>query len=125
VILAATHAPGKLEQGMGTVHHSPGMFSPPIRLDKGLPACPTLSRFGQIIGEVGPGAQPYPPDGWGAKPDLGPGADAKRHLYDHADVVSGLRCWGRADASGTPDSTAAAAWCGERGAAWSGTGADP
>ena len=79
--------------------------------------------FGQITGEVGPGAQPYPPDGWGAKPDLGPGADPMRHLKDHPDVVRGLGCWGRASAGGTPDSTAAA-WCGERGAAWSGAGAD-
>jgi hypothetical protein len=100
------------------------MFSPPIRLDKGAAGLSDPVPFGQITGEVGPGAQPYPPDGWGAKPDRGPGADPMRHRYDRADVVGGLRCWGRASASGTPDSTAAAAWCGERGAAWSGTGVD-
>ncbi len=32
--------------------------------------------------------------GGGAKPDLGPGADARRHLYHRADVVGGLECWG-------------------------------
>ena len=84
MILAATRAPGKLEQCMGTVHHRSGFVPPPIRLDKRATGLSDPVPFRQITGEVGPGAEPYPPDGWGAKPDLGPGADPMRHLYDHA-----------------------------------------
>lgn len=42
------------------------------------------------LGEVGPGAEPYPPDGCWVKPDLDAAADAVRHLYGHPDVAREL-----------------------------------
>ena len=122
MILAVTRVPGKLEQLWAPFTTGLASFSSPVRLDRRAAGLSDPVRFGQITGEVGPGAEPYPPDGWGPGPIWAPGPT--RHLYDHPDVVGGLGCWGRARASGTPDSTAAAAWCGEGGAAWSGAGAD-
>jgi hypothetical protein len=60
----------------------------------------------------------------GATPDLGPGADAMRHLYDHTDVVTGLRRSARASVPGTHHPTAAAASFDDRGVARTGAGAD-
>jgi hypothetical protein len=92
--------------------------------DKGGTGLPDPVPLHQISGEVGPGAEPYLPDGCWAKPDLGTGADAMRHLYDHADVVTELGGRARASVSGTYDATGVAAWLGEGGAASSGAGAD-
>ena len=75
VILAATRAPRTLEQVWAPFTTGLASFSPPIRLDKWATGLSDPVPFGQITGEVGPCAQPYPPDGWGARPDLGPGAD--------------------------------------------------
>lgn len=120
MMLAATRAPGKAQTCTGTVQH----------WSRFVVSAHSLRRAGHrplgprpgpsISGEVGPGAEPYPPAGCWAKPDLGTGADAMRHLYDHTDVIGEL---GRASTSGTPDSTAAASF-GKRGAAWTGAGAD-
>ena len=83
-----------------------------------LPQIPSLE-----LGEIGPGAEPYPPDACWAKPDLDAGADAMRHLYDYPDVAMGLGR--RARASGTAHTRrAAAAAFGERVAASTGAGAD-
>jgi hypothetical protein len=96
-------------------------FSPPTRFESGAQASPTPSR--SITGEFGPGAEPYPPDGW-AKPDPGTGTDGMRHLYDHADVVWEFGRRARASVIGTHAATAAVAWLGERGAASTGAGGD-
>jgi hypothetical protein len=55
---------------------------------------------------------------------LGTGADAMRHLDDHADVVTELGGRARARVTGTHDANVAAAWLGEGGAASTGAGAD-
>jgi hypothetical protein len=60
----------------------------------------------------------------GAKLDFGIGADAMRHLYDHAGVVSELRGRARASVTCTHDATVPAASLGEGGAASTGAGAD-
>ena len=84
VILAPTPAPRTLEQVRAPFTTGLAAFPPPIRLDRRATGLSNPVPFRQITGEVGPGAQPYPPDGWGATPDLGPGADPMRHLYDRA-----------------------------------------
>ncbi len=121
MILAPTRAPRTLEQLWAPFTTGLASFPPPIRLDRRAAGLSDPVPFGQITGDVGPCAQPYPPDGWRPGPIWAPGPT--RHLYDHPDVVGRLGRWGRAGASGTPDSTAAAC-CGEGGAAWSGAGAD-
>ena len=70
-------------------HSSPlvSLRSSAHSFESGAPTSPTPSRSIRPPAKLGPGAEPYPPDGRWAKPDLGPGADARRHLYDHTDVV--------------------------------------
>jgi hypothetical protein len=109
---------------MGTARHWSRFVLPPIRFESAAPASPTPSRSIRSPAKVGPGAEPYPPDACWAKPDLGPGADAMRHLYDRADIVRELGPRARASVPGTHDATAAAASFGERGAASTGAGAD-
>ncbi len=72
----------------------PALLSRPFRFDKlgaslsdpvALHEIPNLE-----LGEVGPGAEPYSPEGYWAKPDLDAAADAMRHLYGHPDVAREL-----------------------------------
>ena len=76
----------------------PALFSRLIRFDKrgaGLSDPVPLHEIPDLeLGEVGPGAEPYPPDGCWVKPDLDAAADAMRHLYGHPDVARelGVRC---------------------------------
>lgn len=76
------------------------------------------------LGEVGPGAEPYPRDVCWAKPDLDAAADAMRQLYDHPDVATELGRRARASVPATHDATTAAASFGERFGALTGAGAD-
>jgi hypothetical protein len=98
-------------------------FSPPTRFDRRRTGLSDPVPPHQISGEVGSGAESYPPDGL-AKPDLGTRADAMRHLYDHADVVWELGRRARASVTGTHAATAAVASLGKRGAASTGAGGD-
>lgn len=72
----------------------PALFSRLIRFDKrgaGLSDPVPLHEIPDLeLGEVGPGAEPYPPDGCWAKPDLDAAVDAMRHLYGHPDVARAL-----------------------------------
>ncbi|MGH9024829.1 MAG: hypothetical protein ACRDWD_01730 [Acidimicrobiia bacterium] len=74
------------------------------------------------LGEVEAGAEPYPPDGCWATPDLDAGAGAMRPLYDHPDVAGELGRRARASVTAIHDATVA--WFGERFAAVTGAGAD-
>jgi len=76
------------------------------------------------LGEVGPGAEPYPRDACWAKPDLDAAADAMRQLYDHPDVATELGRRARASVPATHDATTAAASFGEPFGALTGAGAD-
>ena len=72
----------------------PALFSRLIRFDKrgaGLSDPVPLHEIPDLeLGEVGPAAEPYPPDGCWVKPDLDAAADAMRHLYGHPDVAREL-----------------------------------
>jgi hypothetical protein len=75
-------------------HTRPALFSRLIRFDKrgaGLSDPVPLHEIPDLeLGEVGPGAEPYPPDRCWAKPDLDAAADAMRHLYGHPEVAREL-----------------------------------
>ena len=90
----------------------PALFSRLIRFDKrgaGLSAPVPLHEIPDLEpGEVGPGAEPDPPDGCWAKPDLDAAADAMRHLYGHPDVAREIGV-GRERALQAHDAAAAAA----------------
>jgi len=76
------------------------------------------------LGEVGPGAEPYPRDACWAKPDLDAAADAMRQLYDHLDVATELGRRARASVPATHDAATAAASFGEPFGALTGARAD-
>ena len=72
----------------------PALFSRLIRFDRrrtgGSDRVPLHETPDSELGEVGPGAEPYSPEGYWAKPDLDAAADAMRHLYGHPDVAGEL-----------------------------------
>jgi ArsR family transcriptional regulator len=103
-------------------------FSRPIRLDKqgtGLSDPIPLHQIrGLELGEVGPCAEPNPPDASWAEPDLDAGADAMRYLYDHPDVAGEPGRKACASVTAIHNATASAASFRERFAASTGAGAD-
>jgi hypothetical protein len=107
MMLAATHAPGSSEHARARFNTDPASLSPPLRFDErgtGLldpvPVRRSAARSVQVRSRIRrSGARP--------NPELGTGADARRHLYDHTDIIGEL---GRAGSGGTPDSTAVASF---------------